>query len=201
MIAWHRTLAVALLATLAAVPARAQDDEEEVVGPGRWLEVEGHGGLLRFDGEGFAPIYGGRATVHFPNGLGVGATAGFTKRPVDFADESEDADAWIVTADFLYMLPSVTRANIYAVIGVGAARLDPSAAEEAAGGEQATEVVVPVGVGILWYAHPGGNWWGIRSEVRDNIIFLRGDPDLGTDDAISNNWELSVGLSLLFGAQ
>lgn len=200
MTAWHRMFLAALLVVLAAVPARAQDDEE-IVGPGRWLEVEGHGGLLRFDGEGFAPLTGGRVALHLPNGLGFGATAAFTKRPVDFDGESEDADAWIATADILYMLPSVTRANIYGTIGVGAARFDASEAEAAAGGDEETEWVIPVGVGILWYAHPWGDWWGIRSEVRDNIIFLRGDPDLGRDDAISNNWELSVGLSLLFGQQ
>jgi len=196
----RRLLLGLLLTAIVPAGARAQD-EDEIVGPGRWVEVEAHGGFLRFDPGGFARLMGGRVTFHTPSGIGFGGTAGFAKRPVDFAGESEDADAWIATADLVYMLPSVTRANIYGLIGVGAARYDPSPAEEAAGGGKETEIVLPVGLGILWYAHPGGNWWAIRSELRDNIVFVRGDPDLGTDNAIANNWEISVGLALLFGSQ
>jgi len=34
----------------------------------------------------------------------------------------------------------------------------------------------------------------------NNIVFLNGNPEFGTRDAIANDWELSVGLAFLFGA-
>jgi hypothetical protein len=191
----------AILFFALAIPARAQDDEEAPVGPGRWIQVEGHAGMLRIDSEGWEPIYGGRVALHLPSGIGLGASAGFATRSVEFGGDTEDADVLIATGELLYLLRSVTRANLYGTIGAGMARFDATPAQVAAGGDDATEVVIPVGFGILWYNHPGGNWLAVRTEVRDNIVFLRGDPDLGTDNSIANDWELSVGLALLFGPQ
>jgi len=201
--AMRRGSAPLLTATiLLALPALAlAQDDEPPVGPGRWIEVEAHGSYLRIDSEGWEPLAGGRVALHLPSGLGFGATAGFTRRSVEFGGATEDADVLIATADLIYLLRSVTRANLYGTIGAGAARFDASPAQIAAGGEDNTELVIPVGFGILWYNHPGGNWWGIRTEIRDNIVFHRADAELGTDNAVANDWELSVGLALLFGSQ
>jgi opacity protein-like surface antigen len=195
------TLLLATVLVVALAPmARAQDDEEPV-GPGRWIEVEGHGSYLRFDGAGWEPLLGARVALHFPNGLGIGGSAGMTRRSVDIEDETEEGDVLIATGDLLYLLPSVTRANIYGTIGAGAVRFDATETQAEAGVEDITELVIPVGVGILWYNHPGGSWLAVRSEIRDNIIFLRGDSDVDEDNAITNNWEFSVGLALLLGPQ
>lgn len=197
MIRRRLALTTSILLAL-ATPAIAQDDDE-LVGPGKSFQIEGHGGMLRFDGEGWEPSYGARAALHFRNGLGIGASATMAKHSVDFAGETEDVDALIATAEILYLLPSASRANFYGLLGGGIARFDATEAEIAAGGEDATEITIPVGGGILWYNHAHGNWLAIRAEVRDNIVFLRGDTDLGTENAIANDWELSLGLALLFG--
>jgi hypothetical protein len=193
-----------LVAFLAPYPARAQDEDDEPPrGPGRAVELEVHGGGLRFDGEGSRLSYGGRATLRLPGGIGIGGSATMAKRPFDddiTGDETEEADAAFYTVDLSYMLESVTRANFFATVGAGIARFDPPPSYRALGVEEKDELVIPLGLGILWYNHPGGGWLGIRTELRDNIVFLNGDERLGTDDAIANNWELSVGLSLLFGA-
>lgn len=181
-----------------ATGASAQDDGPR--GPGRAVEIEGHGGILRFDGEGWKPVYGGRATFRLPSGVGIGASASFAKRPHEIGDETEDADAVFASLDLSYMLRSATRANFFATLGVGAARFDPPPSHRALGVGRATELLIPVGIGILWYNHPGRPWWAIRTDLRDNIVFLNGNPELGTDDAIANDWELSIGLSLLFGS-
>ena len=180
--------------------ARAQDDGEAPRGPGRAVEIEGHGGILRFDSEGLKPVTGGRATFRLRNGIGIGASANFAQRPFEVDDDTEEADAVLASLDLSYMFESAARANIFAVLGVGAARFDPPPSHAALGVGKATELLIPVGIGILWYNHPGRPWWGIRTDLRDNIVFLNGNPELGTDDGIANDWELSVGVALLFGS-
>ena len=197
---WLIALGVLLLASPAS-PARGQEDEEPPVGPARAIEIGGHGGFIRFDGEGgYKPGYGGRVTFRLRNGLGVGASATFSRQPFDIADTIEKADAAFYSADFSYMFKSVERANFFAQAGVGAAQFDPPETHEALGKDRTTELLIPVGLGLLWFNHPGDPWWAIRADVRDNIVFLNGDADLGTDDSIANDWEISVGLSLLLGA-
>jgi opacity protein-like surface antigen len=194
-------LAAILVAALGA-PALAQDDEPPV-GPGRVIELEVHGGGIRFEEGGSRPAYGGRLGLRFPNGIGIGANATLAERNYDdvlTGSESEKADAQYYTLDLSYMLKSVEPANIYALLGAGVARYDPPPAHEAVGIEKSTEVLIQVGVGILWYAHGGSPWWALRTEIRDNIVFLNGIEELETDDSIMSDWEIAIGLSLLFGS-
>jgi hypothetical protein len=196
------SLLVALLFAAFAGRASAQE-EEPPVGPGRVIELEVHGGGIRFEDGGSRLAYGGRVGLRFPNGIGLGATATLAERAYEdelTGDDTEKADAAYYTADLSYMLESVEPANIYGFLGAGVARYDPPPAHEALGVGKSTEIVIPVGLGILWYAHGGSPWWGLRTEIRDNIVFLNGNEELGTDDSIVSDWELAIGLSLLFGA-
>ena len=196
------SLLTAILAATLAATAHAQDDEDPV-GPGRAIALGIHGGGVRFDGGGSRLSYGGRVILRLRNGIGIGGTATLAERSYDddlTGGESEKADATFYTADISYMLKSSEPANLYGFIGAGVARFDPPPAHRALGVGEATEVAIPVGIGILWYAHRGAPWWALRTELRDNIVFLQDNSILGTDDAIANDWEISVGLSLLFGA-
>lgn len=196
------SLLAGLLVAASGAPALAQDDEPPV-GPGRVIELEVHGGGMRFNEGGSRLAYGGRVGLRFPNGLGLGASTTLAERTYEddlTGGDTEKADAAYLTADLSYMFKSVEPANFYGVLGAGAARFDPPPAHEAVGISKATELVIPLGLGILWYAHGGTPWWALRTEIRDNIVFLNGNAELGTDDAIANDWELAIGLSLLFGA-
>jgi hypothetical protein len=197
-------LVVALLMAGLGANVRAQEDEEPPVGPGRAIELGVHGGGVRFDGGGGSRLsYGGWVGLRLPNGIGLGASGTLAERTYD--DEAtggvtQRADVEFYSADFSYMLKSVEPANLYGFLGAGVARFDPPEGYRALGIGRSTELVIPVGFGILWYAHGGSPWLAIRSEIRDNIVFINGNRELDTDDSIANNWQLAVGLSLLFGA-
>lgn len=164
------------------------------------FEVAAHGGGLRFDVEGLEPTLGGRLGVHLGGGLGFGIALDWASRDQEFEDQTEKADTWLYAAEARYTFPSATRANFFAFGGVGAARFEPGLLEEAADAEAVTELLVPLGLGMLWYNHPGEPWWALRLEFRDNIIFLEEDPEFGReDDAVTNNYALALGVAVLLG--
>ncbi len=191
-----RTIA-ALVAFLvmSASPTTAQEEH-----PGPRFEVGAHGGAIRFDDDGgINPIAGGRATLRFGNGIGLGATAHWTRRSVELSDDSsEDATTWLYDVEGSWAVPSESRANFVLSLGVGAARFEPGVSAEAAGAEAETELSIPLGLGYQWYDYEGDHPWGLRLDFRDYIILLDGDGE--TDDAVTNNYQLSFGLEVFIGA-
>lgn len=188
---------IAVLIALLALPASSLLAQEE--DPGPRLEVGAHGGAIRFDDGGTNPTAGGRATVRFGNGMGIGATAHWTRRSFDLPDgSSEDATTWLYDVEGSWAVPSESRANFVVSLGIGAARFEPGESAEAAGAEAETEVSIPLGLGYQWYDYDGDHHWGLRLDLRDYIILLDGDGE--TDDAVTNNYQLSFGLELFLGA-
>lgn len=192
---------VPVLALALAAPAAGQADPP--IYPGTVLELNAHGGLLRFDVEGLAPSAGGRLGLHFANNLGIAAAVDWSRRSVDVTpDLTEDATAWFYVGELNYTIPSNTRANFVASIGVGAARFEPPASLEDE--EAVTELVIPVGLGLLWWNHGEDPGWAFRVDFRDHIVRaeepgLFEDEVVIDDDTVTNNYELSIGLSLLLG--
>lgn len=187
------TAALIALLALAISPAAAQDDA------GARLELGANGGLIRFDDGGTNPIAGGRATVRFGNGIGIGATAHWTRRSIELPDgASEDATAWLYDVEGSWAVPSESRANFVVSLGVGTARFEPGESAEAAGAGTETEISIPLGIGYQWYAYDGDHHWGLRLDFRDYIILLDGDDEV--DDSVTNNYELSFGLELFLGS-
>lgn len=179
-------------------PARAQD------GPfsGPTVEVTALGGLLYLDVDGWNPAVGGRLAIHLPNGFGVGASVDRTTRGVEIGDESDDAETWLYAGELRYTIPSATRANFYGFLGVGQARFVASDLEaEALGAEDRTELLIPLGLGMRWYAHGGDPWWALTAEFRDHIVLADEDEATGRDDETTNNYQLSFGLSFLLGGE
>lgn len=185
---------VALLA-LAPAPADAQEDGDG----GSRLELGAHGGLIRFDGNGTDPTAGARATIRFSNGIGIGATAHWTRRAVELPDgESEDATTWLYDVEGSWAVPSEARANFVVSLGVGAARFEPAETAEAGGAETETHVSIPIGIGYQWYAYDGPHRWAARLDFRDYILLVDGEGP--TDDAVTNNYQLSFGFEVFLGS-
>jgi hypothetical protein len=61
--------------------------------------------------------------------------------------------------------------------------------------------MIPVGGGIKWFSQ--SNRWGIRTEVRDNIVLETDvfDPEEGDEDTkAAHHVEVSGGVSFFFGS-
>ncbi|MDX1624344.1 MAG: hypothetical protein R3199_10250 [Gemmatimonadota bacterium] len=192
-------VALAFAVALASVAPRAEAQSLRL-----WestaLEVAAHGGAIRFDVEGTEPSLGGRVGIHFANGLGLGVALDWASRRIEFEGQSADADTWLYAAEARYTIPSTTPANFFVFGGLGQARFEPGPLEEIAGAEATEELLIPIGLGILWANHPGPSWWAIRAELRDNIILLDASEEHGRDDdAVTNNYALAVGLAVLLG--
>lgn len=194
------TLLVAVTTLLvSAVPTEGQ--QRPFAGPG--LEIAAQGGGMFFDVDGFEPHAGGRLAFHLPNGIGFGASVDWASRGQEFDGATDDADTWLYAGEVIYTIPSASRANFFVFLGYGEARFEPGALAEAAGADTVTETLIPIGLGLLWYNHPGRPWWAIRAEVRDNIILADDPAALGReddDDEVTNNYGIAVGLSLLLGS-
>lgn len=185
-------VALVTLLVLTAAPLAAQDDDG-----GARLEIGAHGGAIRFDDGGINPATGARATVRFANGIGIGATAHWTRRSVDLpGGASEDATTWLYDVEGSWAIPSESPANFVLSLGVGGARFEPI--EDAEGAEAETEISIPLGLGYQWYNYEGDHRWGLRLDFRDYIILLDGDGE--TDDSVTNNYELSFGFEVFLGS-
>lgn len=185
-----------------AGPVAGQEEESGGQFSGATVELAGHGGLMFFDVEGTELATGGRLALHLPNGLGFAAAVDRATRAVELDDETDDAVTWFYAGEIHYTIPSATRAHFFGFLGFGQARFDASGLEEESlGADDRTETLIPVGLGLRWYNHPGAPWWALRAEFRDNIVIADEDEAAGRDDEVTNNYQLSFGLALLLGGR
>lgn len=188
----HVTVSLIVLALVPATfsAARAQD-RLDLSG----LEVNVHGGGVFLDGTETNEFYGGvTALLHFGSGVGLGGTVDWVGTTIEEGEEDFDATIWYYSGELSYGFPSVTQAQFYGFIGAGVARFQPGDELKDAGAEDESDIMVPVGVGVRWVNDKADPSWGATLEVRDRVIYVDEE-----ETKVSNDWSISLGLSLLLG--
>lgn len=187
----HVTVSLMVLTLLAASTAARAQDRLDMSG----LEVNLHGGGAFLDGLERNDWYGGvTALLHFGSGVGLGGTVDRVGTTVEVGDEDFDATIWYYSGDLSYAFPSVTQAQFYGFIGAGIARFQPGDELEDVDTEDESDFMVPVGVGVRWLNQKADPSWGATLEVRDRVIYVDEE-----ETKVSNDWSISLGLSLVLG--
>jgi hypothetical protein len=191
---WRFGLALAALATLAgASAARAQ---------GRYIrpyELNVHAGAFFPDqspNDDTEVMFGGRILVNLLSGWSFGGSFDWIPRD-EIATGGQDinVNTYLYSGGIEYNFSSQSTTRLFVGGGLGAATTKRSDAPEAFD-DSDTDLLVPLAVGIKWFDRPADPSWGIRAELRDNIIWL--EHGGGETDA-TNNFEISGGVSFLFG--
>ena len=191
----HRHVTVSLIAvalgSLTVSQARAQD-RLDITG----LEISPHAGFIFLDelenSEFFA---GGTALFHVGGGLALGGTVDWANSTVEVGDEDFDVTLWHYSGEIWYGLPTVTRAQFYGALGVGVAQLHPSSEFEDAGGDDESDIMVPIELGVRWVNDKADADWGALFQVRDRVVY-GGEEE---DKKVRNDWSVGIGLSLFIG--
>lgn len=185
-------LALALLATLASAgAAQAQ---------GRYIrpyELNVHAGAFfpdQFRNDDTELMLGGRILVNLLSGWSFGGSFDWVPRNIQISGgEDIDMNTYLYSGGIEYNFARESTTRLFAGAGIGAATTKFS---DAPGLEDQTDLMVPLAVGIKWFDRPANPSWGIRAELRDNIIWFE---DGGGDSDATNNFEISAGVSFLFG--
>jgi hypothetical protein len=185
-------LTLALLATLASASgAQAQ---------GRYIrpyELNVHAGAFfpdQFRNDDTEVMFGGRILVNLLSGWSFGGSFDWVPRDaIETGGEDIDRNTYLYSGGVEYNFASQSTTRLFAGAGLGAATTkfgDTDAIDDQ------TDVMVPLAVGIKWFDRPTDPSWGIRAELRDNIIWFEGG---GGETDATNNFEISGGVSFLFG--
>ena len=184
-------VALAVVSTLAvAQTARAQ---------GRYIrpwELNLHAGAFfpdQLESDDTELMLGGRILVNLLSGWSFGGSFDWIPRSeIRFGNRDIDVNTYLYSGGIEYNFSSQTTTRLFAGGGLGAATTKLSDAPENAD-DSRTDFLVPLAVGIKWFDRPADPSWGIRAELRDNIIWW------GPGDDATNNFEISGGVSFLFG--
>ncbi len=116
--------------------------------------------------------------------------------------EGASADLLLFSGEVGYAAPVSPRADLMLAAGVGAVTVRLQDVSSGTGETSSSGQLVPVGVGIRVRNREIDASWAFRADLRDDIIFLDIlDPASGEiDQEPRHNWEISAGVSLLFGA-
>lgn len=170
-------------------------------------EFNVHGATLLSDlfPESGASIQAGARLVHTtPWRLTIGGNFDWARtREVVLGPTGDvSADLLLFSGEIGYAAPLSPRTDLMLAAGAGTASVrlydlppDVPLLENSSG------LLIPVGVGVRFRNRPETATWAIRADVRDQVIFLDVvDPVSGeVDPEPRHNWELSAGLSFLFG--
>ena len=186
-------LALAFAATLASASvAQAQ---------GRYIrpyELNIHVGAFfpdQFQRDDSEVMFGGRILVNLLSGWSFGGSFDWVPRDqIDIGgDDDIDVHTYLYSGGVEYNFSSQSTTRLFAGAGLGAATTkfgDTDAIDDQ------TDIMVTLAVGIKWFNQPADPSWGIRAELRDNIIWFE---DGGGETDATNNFEISGGVSLLLG--
>jgi hypothetical protein len=190
---WRLTLAAAVVLTVAgAGVAQAQ---------GRYIrpyEFNIHAGAFFPDqtrNDDTEPMFGVRMLVNLLSGWSFGGSFDWVpQNAIEIGPEDIDVNTYLYSGGVEYNFSSQNTTRLFAGAGIGAATTKFSDAPENV--EDRTDLMVPLAVGIKWFDRPANPSWGIRAELRDNIIWFE---DSGGETDATNNFEISGGVSLLLG--
>lgn len=188
---WRIAVALAVLVSLVGVDtAQAQ---------GRYIrpyELNLHAGAFFPDqgrGDDTEAMFGGRILVNLLSGWSFGGSFDWVPRDeLTTGGEDIDVNTYLYSGGVEYNFHSQSTTRLFLGLGIGAATTKFS---DAPGIDDETDLLVPIAVGIKWFDRPADPAWGIRVELRDNLIWL----DRGGDTDATNNFEISGGVSFLFG--
>ena len=90
--------------------------------------------------------------------------------------------------------PLLLLAGFYGAIGVGASQVQPDSDFEDAGGEDESDLMIPIELGVRWVNDKADADWGALFQVRDRVTYRADD-----DKKVRNDWSVGVGLSLYIG--
>lgn len=168
-------------------------------------ELNLHAGALFVDGgEGGEsdtdPMYGARLGYGMPSGLGFAGNFDYVQSDADLDGEDIDVATYLYSGEINYTFTTSNPLRIFLLAGLGAASTSYSDLPEGFD-DSFTDLMIPVGGGIKW-SSPGSSW-GIRTEIRDNIVLVDDvfDEEEGDEDTETfHNVELSGGISFFFGS-
>lgn len=190
----HVTVSTIVLALLPLTVSEARSQDRLHLSG---LEINAHAGLAILDAPETNEFYaGGTAMLHFGSGLALGATVDWVGVTVEdvVEDADENASIWYYSGELSYGLPSVTQAQFYGFIGAGVAQTKPGDELSDAGVEDESYLMVPVGAGFRWLNDKLDPSWGANMEFRDRIVYVDEE-----ETKVSNDWSISLGLSLILG--
>lgn len=188
---WRIAVALAVLVSLVGVDA-AQAQGRYI----RPYELNLHAGAFFPDqgrGDDTEAMFGGRILVNLLSGWSFGGSFDWVPRDeLTTSGEDIDVNTYLYSGGVEYNFHSQSTTRLFLGLGIGAATTKFS---DAPGIDDETDLLVPIAVGIKWFDRPADPAWGIRVELRDNLIWL----DRGGDTDATNNFEISGGVSFLFG--
>jgi hypothetical protein len=189
---WRWTLAAVVLTLAGAGVAQAQ---------GRYIrpyEFNIHAGAFFPDqtrNDDTEPMFGVRMLVNLLSGWSFGGSFDWVpQNEIEIGPEDIDVNTYLYSGGVEYNFSSQSTTRLFAGAGIGAATTKFSDAPENV--EDRTDLMVPLAVGIKWFDRPANPSWGIRAELRDNIIWFENS---GGETDATNNFEISGGVSLLLG--
>jgi len=191
---WRYAVALAIVTTLASADAAWAQ--------GRYIrpyELNLHAGAFFPDqgpGDDTEAMLGARILVNLLSGWSFGGSFDWIPRgEIPTGGEDVDINTYLYSGGVEYNFASQSTTRLFIGGGIGAATTKLSDVPE--GFEDSdTDLLVPIAVGIKWFDRPANPAWGIRVELRDNLIWLeRG----GGDTDATNNFEVSGGISFLLG--
>lgn len=190
--------------TILGVATRAQAQAEHY-GPSP-IEFNAHVGALFVDTpedvEGDTdPMYGIRLGYNMPSGFGLAGNLDWVPGQRNFAGSDIDINTYLYSGEVNYTFGSGGRVHPFVAVGVGAATRTFSDLPDDDDIESSTDLMIPFGGGIKWFSQ--SNRWGIRTELRDNMVLETDvfDPEEGDEDTeAAHHVELSGGISFFFGS-
>jgi hypothetical protein len=175
----------------------------KVVGQTSYGEINVHGATLvgdLFEDSGTALQFGARVLYRMDSGFAFGGNLDWaTADNVLIRSGLDGLSANIIMYSFEidYATRVSPRADLFFGGGLGAATVQFDAADL----QNSTGTLVPIGGGVKLLNREVDPSWAFRVDVRDNIIVRTViDPTTRAEnDEARHNWELSAGISFLFG--
>lgn len=147
-------------------------------------------------------LLGGRLAVLVTERVSVGGSFGWFSgetRPLELFDPTPDPetanldiDVYLYNGEVTYAVVARSQVRFFGGAGLGAATFSPDQ------GDGRTELLIPLLTGIVW--HPGGRHsrYGLRADVRDNLIPFSDSRFDGMvfEGPATHNFEFSGGISI-----